>query len=62
MALICVKRLKFLGNALDLWKMAQIKQKWLFLCSNQLKKWKMSEKCEKLLKYVGNALDMWDMA
>ena len=49
MAYVFQKRLKYVGNDLDLWEMAQI-------CGE------MAELFDKRLKHVKNDLEIWEMA
>ena len=61
MAQKCGKRLPFGGNALDMWEIAEIYDKWLSCVRNGLKKQKIAQKCLKWFNYVGNDFDVCQM-
>ena len=58
MAQKCGKRLKFGANALDMWEIDEIYNKWLSCVRIGLNKQKIAQKCLKWLMYVGNDFDM----
>ena len=58
MALVFEKRLKYLGNDVDIWEIPKI---YLYL-TNGLINWEMTQTFGKWLKYLGNGLDIWGTA
>ena len=58
MAQKCGKLLNFGANALDMWEIDEIYQKWLSCGGNGFNKQKIAQKCLKWLMYVRNDFDM----
>ena len=61
-AYVFQKFLKYVGNDVDLWEMAQICGEMAELFDKRLKMWKMSQRFGKWPKYLGNGLDTFGTA
>ena len=51
--------LKYVGNNVDMWEMAEISGKWLKYLTNGLINWEMTQRFGKWLKHLGNGVDIW---
>ena len=62
MAEVFEKRLKHVGNDVDIWETAKICGIWLKYMTNCLINFEMTQRFVKWLKYLGNGLDIWGTA
>ena len=53
------KRLRYVGNDVDMCEMAKICLLWLTYFTNGLNMLEMTQRISKWLKYLGNVLDIW---
>ena len=62
MTYICGKRLKYVGNGLDMLKTVKVYGNWLYnYVGNGLDIWKMACICWRLLSGVEDSFNMWAM-
>ena len=64
-AKVFVKRVKYVGNDVDMWEMAKICGKWLKYLTNELIMWEMTQRFGKMaqifvkcLRYMGHGLSV----